>query len=223
MIGSIISAGAQALQGLSMKKQAKKINPVYTPYERSKYASEMLGLARQQLNARDPYAAAQEQAMYTTQANTTSAIQRNATDSSQVLALLSGVQGQTQAGLFNLGAQNQQNYQQRLSNLNQAQAVNIQEDDKVYNDKLQKYYLDLNMKTALQNGARQSFVGAAQTYGQGIDNTMAMALSAFTGGMGGGLMGGAGGAGGGLAQGQGIQPMGNFNNFQSAYNRQYGR
>lgn len=108
-------------------------------YQSSPYASQRLALAQQLLNARMPGAATQERNIYGTQANTLANIQRNATDSSQALALAAGTQGQTNQAFNQLGQQEAQDYYNRLSNLTGAQQGMIQEGDKVYQDQIRRF------------------------------------------------------------------------------------
>src|SRR5205085_1584394 len=80
-------------------------------------AGQRLGLAQTLLNARMPGAAAAERNIYGSQANTMAQVNRNATDSSQVLALAGAAQGQTNQAFSNLETQEAQDYQRRYSNL----------------------------------------------------------------------------------------------------------
>lgn len=157
-LGSIFGA----VQGAKMLKEAKKINPQYKPYETSKAASEMLGLAQTRLNAINPMRAAAQRNIGTSQANTLSNISRNVTDPSQALAMAAGVQGQADQAFFNIGAQDQAMQQQNLANLMQAQNVMIGEDRMKYQDMLTKFQLDQNQKNMLRSAGQQNILGAAQ-------------------------------------------------------------
>lgn len=108
-------------------------------YKQNPIAGQRLALAQQLLNARMPGAASMERNIYGTQANTLANIQRNATDSSQALALAAGTQGQTNQAFNQLGIQEGQDYYNRLGNLTGAQQGMIQEGDKVYQDQVRRF------------------------------------------------------------------------------------
>lgn len=158
-LGSIFGA----IQGAKMLKEAKQIKPEYRPYETSKAASEMLGLAQTRLNAINPMRAAAQRNVGTSQANTMAGISRNVTDPSQALAMAAGIQGQADQALFNIGAQDQAMQQQNLANLMQAQNVMIGEDRIKYQDMMNKYQMDLQQKNALRSAGQQNILGAAQS------------------------------------------------------------
>jgi hypothetical protein len=184
-LGSIFGA----VQGAKMLKEAKKINPQYKPYETSKAASEMLGLAQTRLNAINPMRAAAQRNVGTSQANTMAGISRNVTDPSQALAMAAGIQGQADQAFFNIGAQDQAMQQQNLANLMQAQNVMIGEDRMKYQDMLTKFQLDQAQKNALRSAGQQNILGAAQNISGslfGAQQMMNQAAQAMMGGMGGG-------------------------------------
>lgn len=108
-------------------------------YSGNPIAGQRLGLAQTLLNGRMPGATAMERNIYGNQSNQLANVNRNATDSSQALALGASAQGQTNQALQNLATQEQQDYYNRLNNLTGAQQGMIQEGDKVYQDKLRKY------------------------------------------------------------------------------------
>lgn len=108
-------------------------------YQINPLAQERLGLARTLLNARMPGASQIEKNIYQTQANTIGAINKNATDSSQALALAAGTQGQSNEAFNQLGLEEANDYQRRLANLTGAQEGMINEGDKVYNDKIRRF------------------------------------------------------------------------------------
>jgi hypothetical protein len=181
-----------AIQGSKMLKEAKKITPQYKPYETSKAASEMLGLAQTRLNAINPMRAAAQRNIGTSQANTMAGISRNVTDPSQALAMAAGVQGQADQALFNIGAQDQAMQQQNLANLMQAQNVMIGEDRMKYQDMLTKFQLDQAQKNALRSAGQQNILGAGQNLSAslfGAQQMMNQAAGALTGGAGGAAAG----------------------------------
>lgn len=203
MIGGFISAANSFFTGMKQKKMAKKINPQDVAYEESPYAKEQLAGARANLNTRMPGAAQAERNIYQNQANTLASMGKNATDSSQLLALAGGVQGQTNDAFGNLGVSEAQNRMVQQQQLNNALGVMTNEGDKVFNDKLRKYQEAYNAKMGLMNAGMTNMANGVNQWGQTIDNAagqiMSIATGGIGGGMGGGLMGGLMGGGGGQA------------------------
>ncbi len=161
--GLVLGAANQIgryFSGVKQNKLANKINPVYTPYEKSPYAEKQLGVANQLFNGRMAGAANMERNIATSQANATSKVNRNATDASQALALNAGIQGQTNDAFMDLQTREAQNKYAMLDNLNRAYGVNINEGDKVYQDKMQKYQLDMQAKNQLRDAAMNNKYGA---------------------------------------------------------------
>lgn len=181
LIGTIGSLFGNARANRRLEQLIKQ-NPTY---KENPIARERMALAQQLLNARMPGAAALERNIYTNQAGTLDQIQRNATDSSQALALAAGVQGQTNQAFQNLGVQEAQDYYNRLNNLGSAQQGVIAEGDKVYQDQVRRFQ-DLAQIRGAQNANRQNSWGTVSNLGFGLMN---YGLAA------GGGLGKAGGAG----------------------------
>lgn len=183
-IGSIFGnkKSNRELDKLMKQNPAYKANPI---------ASQRMALAQQLLNARAPGAAAQERNIYGSQANTLANVNRNATDSSQALALAAGVQGQTNQSFNQLGIQEGQDYYNRLNNLSGAQQGVIQEGDKVYQDQVRRFQ-DLASIRGAQNSNRQATWQGVSNLGFGLMN---FGLSGGANGMFGGSGGGGGNAG----------------------------
>ena len=156
-----------AAKGIQALNQSRKIKPDYFAYgdqrlqgNESPYAKQMLGLAQTQLNARTPFAAAQQRGILGSQANAMAGMERNVTDPSQALAMTAALQANTDQALFNQGMQEQQMYQQRLGNLANAQQTMIQEGDKVYQDRMRKFMMDQERKDSLQQAGSQTLMNA---------------------------------------------------------------
>jgi hypothetical protein len=156
---SVLSGIAGIFGGGKQKREAKKIKPVYKPYETSQSAKDMMGMAQTQLNARNPLAEIQKRAALGSQANAMAGVQRNSVDASQNLAMAGAIQGQTDQALGQLAMQDEAQAQQRMSNLMNAQNVMIGEDRMKYQDMLQKYQMDMDQKMSLQNAGNQNIVG----------------------------------------------------------------
>lgn len=175
----IANAVGRFISGNKQKKEARKINPVFNQYKANPLAGQQLSLAKQLYNGRMAGAPQLERNIFTNNANFMGQVDRNATDSSQALALAAAGQGQTDQSLSNLQTQEAQNKYAMLQNLNQAYGTNIEEGDKEYQSMLQKYQMDAGRKDALNSA------GAENKYGAVSD----LSSMAFTLGMG-GLFGG---------------------------------
>lgn len=138
-------------------------------YAANPIASQRLGLASTLLNARSPGAAYAEQNIYGNQANQQANIERNATDSSQALALGAASQGATNKEFGDLSNQETQDYQRRYSNMVGAQQGEIQEGDKVYQDQIRRFN-DLAQIRGMQNQNTQNAWGSLSNLGFGAMN-----------------------------------------------------
>jgi hypothetical protein len=169
MIGSTLYG---AIAGGKMLKEAKGIKPLYTSYEDitkqqldpSNPAAQFQGMAQMQLNARNPYAAAQQRGILGSQANAMGGAMRAVTDPSQALAMTAALQANTDQALFNQAGQEQQDYQRRFSNLAAALQNRTDENRFRFGTNFQKYQMNMDRKTALQNAGRQSQLQAIKGF-----------------------------------------------------------
>jgi hypothetical protein len=159
LLGGLIGGAAKAITGLYQNGLANDIHPEYTPYKESPYASQKLGIAQQLFNGRAPGAANMERNIYNSGANALSGVGRNATDSSQLLALGAGIAGQTQNAFGDLQTKEQQNKYNLLDNLNQGYEGMTNEGDKVYRDKMMKYQMDVAQQAQLRGAAFSNIFG----------------------------------------------------------------
>lgn len=111
-------------------------DPTYTA---NPLSAQYLGMSQNLFNGREAGAAQQERNIFTNNANFNATVGRNAASGSQALALAAAGQGQADQSVQNLGLQEQQNKYNMLGNLNSAYQQNINEGDKVFNDKIRKY------------------------------------------------------------------------------------
>lgn len=125
--------------GAKQKRLAKMIHAMDPTYQVSQYAKDQLSTAQNAYNGRMAGATNAEQNIFTNEANQFANIDRNATDSSQALALAGGIGGQTGDALNQLGVAEGQNKQSMLGNLNAAFQNMSNEEKMVYQDKLRKY------------------------------------------------------------------------------------
>ena len=183
-LNSLITAGKQ-------NKLARGINPVNTTYDESPYIKDLYGEGRNLYQGRMAGAGTAEQNLLTNQANVLSNVGRNATSGSKALAVAAGVQGQTNQGFQDLAQTETQDKQRRFGIYSNVSQLMSQEGDKVYQDKLRKYYDDLNYKRGLEGAAMQN----KANFWQGLDDTAMAVAGAFTpGGILAGSLGGGGGA-----------------------------
>lgn len=136
-VSNIIGGGKMKRQGNALLGSRGDI-PMY---QESPYAKQQLGLATQLFNGRMAGAPELERNIYNNQANFMDNVGRNATDSSQALALAAAGQGQTNNAFGNLQIQEAQNKNNMLDNLNRAYGQMIGEGDKVFNSKSNRYNL----------------------------------------------------------------------------------
>jgi hypothetical protein len=136
---STIGAIGGLISNISASNKLDNLLKQDPTYHASPYASQRLGLAQTLLNARMPGAAAMSQNIYGNEANQLANVHRNATDSTQALALGSAAQGQTNQAFAGLATQEQQDYYNRLQNFTGAQQGMISEGDKVYQDQIRRY------------------------------------------------------------------------------------
>lgn len=145
LLGNLFTGGKQ-------KRLAKRIQLDDPTYQVSPYAKDQLSLAQNAYNSRMAGASQAEQNIFTNQANQFANIDRNATDSSQALALASGIGGQTNKSLIDLGTAEGDSRLNSQNMLNQALQNMTTEEGKVYQDKLRKYQEALQAKNALMQG-----------------------------------------------------------------------
>jgi len=165
-------------------------------YQQNPFAKQQLSLANNMFNGRMAGAGQLQQNIFSNQGNTIDNINRNATDSSQALALGAAAQGQTNENLSDLQMREAQNKQMMLQNLNQAYGVNINEGDKDYEDQVRRFgnlasirgQQQQNKTNALNgvfNGLNSDINQAFQIAGMFV-NPMGAVAGAAGGGMGGG-------------------------------------
>lgn len=169
-IVSGIGALAKVGMGIAQNSKANKVVVPEANYNVSATAMDNLGLAKTMFNSAMPGSTAAAQNILANNANTRGSIGRNATDSSQALALMTGAQAQTDQSLTSLGNNDAQWRLNMLSNLNMANNGMTLENDKVYQDKVRKQ----NMAMAEKNNLRNS---AFQNIGNGINEIGASAFA----------------------------------------------
>lgn len=178
-IGKIFGRGAANRQ---LKRLLAK-DPIYSenPEVRAR-----LGLAKTLLNARAPGAAMAERNIYTSNANATASAENASTDSSQLLATAGEIQGNTNDAFNNLGQQETADYQRRYNNVGGAQQDLVNEQDKVFQDKVRRFQNEAEIRGAITNN-KQSGWGDISNLGFGLMNFgLAGGFNKMFGGAGGG-------------------------------------
>lgn len=167
ILGGVADLGRIGL-GIFQNIQGNKIDPQYSPYQKSPYAAQQLGIAQQLFNGRMFGANDLERNIAASQAGYQNNVNRNATDSSQALALGGLSQGITNNAYQDLQTKEQQNKYGLLNNLNQGYQAMVSEGDKEYQDKLLKYQIDLQQKNMLKNAAYSNIFGGVGDIAGGI-------------------------------------------------------
>lgn len=147
---------------------ALKNDPTYTV---SPYAQNTLGLAQALLNSRMAGAAGRARSIYGTQANTISNAQRNATDASQALAVGAASQGQADQSFGNEQQLEGQDYQNKVQNLNAANAGLTDEHHNQFDDSVRRWQDQVNTimaKYKIKQTGAQSFINSGGALGNSI-------------------------------------------------------
>lgn len=152
----IFNAIAKQFQARKQQKLANSIKPVNANYEINPASTSLYSAAKNLYSGRMPGANAIENAIYATGANTVANANRNATDASQALAVSAASQAQSNSSLNDLAVTEANNKLQRFGALSNATSQMVSEGDKVFQDKLRRYYDDLNYKRALEGAAMQN-------------------------------------------------------------------
>ena len=170
-IGALVS-GAGSLgkifAGAKQNKLANQINPFFQQYQKNPLAQENLAVNKNMFYGRMPGAQRAESNIMQSQSNIFSNAQRGATDSSQLLAVGSGLQGGTNEAFSNLAAAEGQSKAGLLPSLNQAYRGVISEGDKAYDSMMQKFQMDSQAKAALRQSGMQNIFGGVGDIGAGL-------------------------------------------------------
>lgn len=194
----IFGAINSLITSFSQKNKANKINPVNATYELSPEISSLHSEGKNLYGGRMAGAVRAEQNILSNQATAVGRAQRSATDASQLFMAGADAQTNTNNQFNDLAMKEAIDKQNRFGILSNTSQLMTQERDKIHQDKLRKYYDDLNYKRALEGASQQN---KANFFG-GLDNAaMAVGSMMMPGGALTGLMGGgAGKAAGGMSQ-----------------------
>ncbi len=158
LIASGIGAIAKLVKGAHQNNLANNVSIPEASYNMSPYAQNTLDLSKQMFNSRMPGTEIAERGIMANNANTNAGIQRNATSSSQALAMMAAAQGQTDQSFQNLGMQEGQYKLNAFNNLSNANAGMTEENARVYQDAVRKQQMAISEKNALR-GASTANIG----------------------------------------------------------------
>lgn len=139
-VGGIFSA----IAGIKADKKLSSLIKEDPQYTSSPYAANNLGMAQQLLNSRMAGAAGRERNIQTSGANARAAIGRNATDSSQALALMAGSQGMEGNQYNDLAMQEGQDAAMKQQNLFGANQGMTAEHKDLFDDSVRRWQDQVN-------------------------------------------------------------------------------
>ena len=210
--GAAIGAASKFIAAAKQKKLAKAINPINQTYTEDPNVSGLFGQGKNLYQGRMAGATQAEQGISTGEANATAFAERNATDASQLLSFGAANYGQGNDARIDLATKEAQDKQNRFGIYSNVTQLMNQERDKTFQDKLRKYYDDLNYKRGLEGAAMQNNAGAWNGISEGL---MSIGTSGLLGGGVGKARGGISAAGVQNAPAQGMYNRG-FNPYQGA-------
>lgn len=138
------------VKGAHQNHLANKVDVPEANYSSSPYAAKMLAEATNLKNGPMAGKTTAQQNIYANGANANASVERNATSGSQALALLAGIQGNTNNAFNQLGQEEGNYHLNAINNYNGALQANINEGDKVYQSDLQKRLAAIQEKTSLR-------------------------------------------------------------------------
>lgn len=167
-VNSLLTAGKQ-------RRLARGINPINATYTENPFIKSLYGEGRNLYQGRMAGATQAEQNLLTGFANFGAGVDRSATSGSQAIAAKAAGLGQTEQGFTDLATQEAIDKQRRFGIYSNVSQLMAQEGEKVFQDKLRKYYDDLNYKRALEGSALQN----QANFFSGLDDTAMAVASAF--------------------------------------------
>lgn len=172
----LFQATANAFGAKKANKELDALLGQDVSYKANPYASYQLALAKQLYGGRMFGAPQLERNILSTLGNTTSAIDRTATDASQAIAAKTAAQAQADDDFSKLQNMELQNKYGMLSNLNNAYAAMIGEGDKVYNDEVRRY----QNKVAIKGAQRANKTNTVNSIFNGLNSDFNDAVSIFS-------------------------------------------
>ena len=174
---SLIGAGAilggvgalgKSIYGITQMGKANKINPEFAKYEKNPLAGQNLGAASNLFYGRNRAFTQAQANIGQAQANQMANAQRNATDSSTLLATGAGAAGNANRDFSILAGKESEQQAGVLDNLSRAYAMSINEGDKVQANKLMKYQIDAQAQSALRESGMGNIFGGVSDIAGGL-------------------------------------------------------
>jgi len=150
------------LQGSKMMKEAKKINPVYNPYQESQAVKDLYGQSQQRLNARSPFAAMAQRGIQANAANAAARVSRGVVDPAMALQSFAAIQGQADDAVSKQAMMENQMEAQNFQNLMGTTGMMANEGKFKFQADLGKYDRDMSQKNALRSAGQQSISSGIQ-------------------------------------------------------------
>src|ERR1035441_5957626 len=125
----VVGAVYKGIQGGKQQRMANAITPVNANYTSSPYAANQLATVSNAYNGLMPGAVNAENGIDSNQANSAAGVERNSSNGFQNLAVLSGLQGNTNTANLDLAEKEANNKQALLGELGQANQGMISEAD----------------------------------------------------------------------------------------------
>lgn len=161
-VGSGIGSLFGVFQGAKMMKDAKKINPVYNPYQESQAVKDVFGQAQQRLNARSPFASMAQRGIQANSANAASRVQRGVVDPAMALQSFAAIQGQADEAINKQFMMDNQLEAQNFQNLMGATNMMANEGKFKFQADLGKFDRDMSQKNALMSAGQQNISSGIQ-------------------------------------------------------------
>lgn len=158
-VGSGIGSLFNIFQGAKMIKEAKKINPVYNPYQESQAVKNVYGQAQAEMFAPDAGTAGQMRALQGSQANAYGNIKRGVVDPSMAIATFAAGQESMDQGIDKMFMRQSENRQAKFSNLMNTANMMGNESKFKFQADLGKYDRDMSQKNALRSAGQQTIAG----------------------------------------------------------------
>jgi hypothetical protein len=165
--GSILGTVNKFFTGRKQRKLANKINPIDPEYQISQQAKDQLARAQQLAGGRMAGATAMEKNIAANQANFQASVERNAASGTDALAMAAVGNAQANQSMSDLAVKEAQNKVMMNEVLSGAENNMINQQDKVFDDRLRKYTEAVKAKNDLMNAAYQNTAGALSDMAQG--------------------------------------------------------
>lgn len=161
-----LSAIGRMAIGIAQGAKARRINPIRPMTEIAPEIRNMLALRQQNLGGR---MAGAEQAEQNIRASTAQAVanqRQGATDAGQLLGMTALAQASEGRAMNDLAAQEAQDYQRRLGDLERTSAAMASERQRVFEtNELQPYYEEARTKAALRQASIMNTIGGLESAG----------------------------------------------------------